>query len=230
MNNRHEGLDLARFLAFAGMVIVNFRIVMMQSEGDGINNSLAGMISGALEGRAAATFVVLAGIGLGLAATRYPLAQIRITTIKRAFFLLALGLLNCTIFDADILHYYAVYFLLAVPLLSVASRRLIPIIVALAFVFVAMAITLDYDAGWNWSDYSYSDFWTAEGFIRNLFFNGWHPVIPWLGFLLFGIVLSRLPLSERPTQIRMMVLGAAASIAAELIHWNITFIGSYPFC
>ena len=61
-NDRLEGLDLARFLAFVGMVIVNFKIAMGAETGDGVLN----LLTIALEGRAAATFVVLAGIGLGL--------------------------------------------------------------------------------------------------------------------------------------------------------------------
>ena len=59
---RLDGLDLARYVAFVGMVIVNFKIAM-GAESDGGYLSL---ITSALEGRAAATFVVLAGIGLGL--------------------------------------------------------------------------------------------------------------------------------------------------------------------
>lgn len=61
--SRLVGLDLARYLAFVGMVVVNFMIVMgVQADG-----SFVYTVTSALEGRAAATFVVLAGIGLGLA-------------------------------------------------------------------------------------------------------------------------------------------------------------------
>ena len=72
MNNvasarRLDGLDLARFLAFVGMVIVNFKIAM---GADKTNGGVLGQFTEALEGRAAATFVVLSGIGLGLAAVR----------------------------------------------------------------------------------------------------------------------------------------------------------------
>ncbi len=79
-----------------------------------------------------------------------------------------------------------------------------------------MIFLLDYDVGWNWDDYSYAGFWTPAGFARNLFFNGWHPVIPWLGFLLFGIALSRTSLSQVPTQHRLILFGVAAFIVAEV--------------
>ncbi len=206
---------MARFFAFAGMVIVNFRVVMLTPGAEAGDTGLAAWVGGALEGRAAATFVVLAGIGLGLAAARHPLTQVRITTIKRALFLFVIGLLNCVIFEADILHYYAVYFLIAVPLLSLASVQLGLIIIALTLAFPIMAIVFNYDTGWDWSNYHYTDFWSVGGFVRNLLFNGWHPVIPWLGFLLFGIVLSRLSLTQQSVQLKLMAIGGFLLVATE---------------
>ncbi len=208
--NRLEGLDLARYVAFVGMVIVNFKIAMGAEGGDGLLN----VLTAALEGRAAATFVVLAGIGLGLASLR-GLDQTISVTLKRALFLLVIGLLNMTVFDADILHYYAFYFMFGVLLLPLGSRALFGVLVGLNVAFAIMILTLNYDAGWNWDDYTYSGFWTPVGFIRNLFFNGWHPVIPWLGFLLFGIILSRIPLSTRATQLKLIAGGAIAFVVTE---------------
>lgn len=208
--NRLHGLDLARYFAFVGMVVVNFKIAMGAESSDG----LLSMLTAVLEGRAAATFVVLAGIGLGLASLK-GMDQTISVTIKRALFLLVIGLLNMTIFDADILHYYAFYFLFGALLLGLNTRTLIWAVIGLNVLFVIMILVLDYDAGWNWSDYTYAGFWTPIGFVRNLFFNGWHPVIPWLGFLLFGITLSRISLAERVTQIRLIVGGAVAFGLAE---------------
>ena len=208
--NRLHGLDLARYLAFVGMVIVNFKIAM-GAEGEG---GVISILTGLLEGRAAATFVVLAGIGLGLAGLRNT-NQTILVTIKRAGFLLVVGLLNMTIFDADILHYYAFYFLFGVLVIGLSSRALFCAIIGLNAAFVIMIFALNYDAGWNWDTYTYSGFWTPTGFVRNLFFNGWHPVIPWLGFLLFGIILSRITLSERATQFRLFAGGLIAVCLAE---------------
>lgn len=210
-NHRLDGLDLARFIAFVGMVIVNFKIAMGAENQSGLLN----VLTGAFEGRAAATFVILAGIGLGLSAMRKDYIQTVSVTFKRAAFLLVIGLLNSLIFDADILHYYAFYFLFGVLLLSVSSRWLVAFIVVLNVVFVAMVLALNYDAGWNWDDYTYAGFWTLKGFVRNLFFNGWHPVIPWLGFLLFGIVLGRAKLSQTATQHRLILFGVIAVAIAE---------------
>ncbi|MEC9246680.1 MAG: DUF418 domain-containing protein [Pseudomonadota bacterium] len=219
---RLEGLDLARFFAFVGMVIVNFTIVMgaegMGAEGMGAEGGEGPLawFTLALEGRAAATFVVLAGIGLGLAAGRGVESTVPVT-IRRAVFLLVLGLANTLVFDADILHYYAFYFLFGALLLSWPTPTLIAMIVALNIAFVGMNFIFDYDTGRNWVDYSYADFWTPAGFVRNLLFNGWHPVIPWLGFLLFGIILSRLRLGERRVRNALMLGGVAAYLLAEVL-------------
>ncbi len=207
---RLEGLDLARYLAFVGMVIVNFQIAMGAESGAGFLH----IITAGLQGRAAATFVVLAGIGLGLAHARAG-GALHSVTIKRAVFLLVIGLMNMTIFDADILHYYAFYFFFGVLLLPLGSKALIGIIAGLNLAFVIMILALNFDAGWNWGDYSYSGFWTPIGFVRNLFFNGWHPVIPWLGFFLFGILLSRLPLGKTHVQTILIVGGAVVFGFAE---------------
>ena len=63
MKKRVIGYDLARALAIFGMVIVNFKIVM-GAEQNG-PEWLVGLV-GLLDGRAAATFVVLAGAGISL--------------------------------------------------------------------------------------------------------------------------------------------------------------------
>ncbi|APG48967.1 DUF418 domain-containing protein [Phaeobacter porticola] len=199
---RLQGLDLARYIAFAGMVIVNFKIAMGAEGGTG----LIVAFTTALEGRAAACFVVLAGIGLGLAARRSEQSTIS-TTIRRATFLMALGLVNMVIFDADILHYYAIYFLLGAFLLRASTKQLSALVVTLILTFPVMIFTLDYDAGWDWKLYTYSDLWTFSGFLRHLLFNGWHPVVPWFAFLLFGIILSRLPLQKWKFQVGLSLFG-----------------------
>ena len=216
---RLAGLDLARFLAFVGMVVVNFKIAM---GAEGAGTGLLESLTLALEGRAAASFVVLAGLGLGLAAARANYEQTIAVTVKRAAFLLVIGLLNATVFDADILHYYAFYFLFGVFFLRLPATVVIASIVAINLLFVVLIFVLDYDTGWNWGDYTYADFWTPVGFVRNLFFNGWHPIVPWLSFLLFGLMLSRLPLTLRQVQVGLILVGGAAMLVAEALSAVLT--------
>lgn len=212
---RFAGLDLARFIAFCGMVIVNFKIVMV-AEGSAVD--LWGALSGALEGRAAASFVVLAGLGLGLAAaSQADLGKFRAVTAKRALFLLLIGLLNSLIFSADILHYYAFYFFVGVFCLGFSSRLLWLAIFAANIVFMLMLLLLNYDQNWDWTTLTYAGFWTPEGFVLNLFFNGWHPLFPWISFLLYGLWLSKLPLAQVGTQRRMLFAGMAGLVVLQLL-------------
>ena len=216
MSERLIGLDVARYFAFVGMVIVNFDVAMsygVQSNG-GFFNELIGQ----LQGRASATFVVLAGIGLGLSSFKRESQTVSII-IKRAIFLLILGLLNMSIFEGDILHYYAFYFLFGVFLLPFSDRILIWIIGLLNVVYFCMILSIDYEAGWNFEELTYSGFWTIDGFARNLFFNGFHPILPWLGFFLLGILLSRASLRERQVQIKMITWGLAAIIFSEIMSF-----------
>jgi uncharacterized protein len=222
---RLHGLDLARFLAFVGMVIVNFGVVVAAVPGEG---SWASALADGLEGRAAATFVVLAGVGLGMGAkSAGALAQQTVPYLligRRALFLLVIGLLNMMIFEADIIHYYAGYFLFGAACLRFTSLQLSAVIAAVVFGFLVLVVALDYDQGWVWATYTYTDFWTPTGFVRNLFYNGWHPVIPWLAFLLFGVIISRLSLTESRTQLLLLGLGVFSALSAHGLSQGLTAV------
>ncbi|MCV6626684.1 MAG: DUF418 domain-containing protein [Cellvibrionaceae bacterium] len=212
--DRIEGLDFARFLAFVGMVIVNFRIVMGAEGGsDWLSHTAS-----ALEGRAAALFVILAGIGLGLSSRYGGGGRTVVLTLKRALFLLVLGLLNRLVFDADILHNYAFFFLFGVILLPLGLAQLVLAIAAISAISVAMFVWLNYDTGWDWNNYRYLDFYTPVGFVRNLFFNGWHPLFPWLAFLVYGLVISRLAIAKRRTQLLLVGAGVAMVLLAMILQ------------
>ena len=227
---RISGYDLARALAVFGMVLVNFKVVMCMGD-PALHATWLGRAVGMLDGRAAATFVVLAGVGISLGSARQlagadaagrKLARIRLW--KRAAFLFVVGLLYIPIWPADILHFYGVYIAVAALLLNVASRRLVGLALALVSAHALLLLTLDYERGWNFETLSYVDFWEPAGMLRHLLFNGFHPVIPWLAFLLFGMVLGRLNMRERSTRARVFLAGAGAAIVAQATSWML--IGS----
>lgn len=159
---RLDGLDLARFAAFVGMVIVNFEVVMGASGQRG----LLGLVVMSIEGRAAATFVTLAGVGLGLATAQRRWDRIRAVTLRRAVFLLVVGLLDSIIFQGDILHFYAFYFVAAVAFMRLRDSALVASIAGLMAGFVVLALLFDYGRGWDFATLDYVDFWTPAGFLR----------------------------------------------------------------
>ena len=92
------GYDLARAIAFLGMVFVNYKYLM---EADQYGDPLLLWLTDWIDGRPAATFVILAGIGIsllknfGLKTNRFqPFARPYSTIFKRAafFFLFVLDI------------------------------------------------------------------------------------------------------------------------------------------
>ena len=223
MKRRIIGYDVARALAVFGMVVVNFKIVMGAGQnGPGWLVSLAGL----LDGRAAATFVVLAGAGISLASQRSrtsgdreQMAKERNTLLKRALFLFVGGMLYATIYPADILHFYGIYIGVAAFVLAASTRRLRTYSALLVIAFAVMLFTLDYEHEWNWDTLEYSGFWTPSGMLRHLFYNGFHPVIPWLAFLLMGMVLGRQDMRDGSVRRRVFAWGLGVALAAEGISW-----------
>jgi len=218
---RLPGLDLARGLAILGMVLVNFRLAMgVEAAGD----AGLGLLFLALEGRTAAAFVMLAGMGLVLGASRLGLAEARRQAWRRAALLMVLGLLNAAIFPADILHFYACYFALGACWLGGTRRQWRAAALLLPWLFLLALQVWDYERGWDWATLSYADFWQPAGFVRHLLFNGWHPVLPWLAFFLWGMALAKLPLQEARCQRRLLGGGLAVfllcrGLSAGLSAW-----------
>jgi uncharacterized membrane protein YeiB len=221
LKKRIIGYDLARALAVIGMVVVNFKIVMgAGTTGPDWLVKLAGL----LDGRAAATFVVLAGAGLSLLSGKGRtlndldlLAKDRRILLKRALFLFVVGSLYTPIWPADILHFYGVYIAVAAFLLAVPTKRLWAYAGSLTAAFVVMLVAFNYEKGWDWSTLSYEGLWTPVGMVRHMFFNGFHPVVPWLAFLLLGMILGRLDMSSPVIRRRVFAWGAGLAIAAELV-------------
>lgn len=176
MKNRIVGIDIARALAIFGMIIVNFKIVLYATDG----NSYLLSLTSILEGRASALFVILAGIGLSLNKDSKKI-------FKRGLLLIFIGLLYTPIWPADILHFYGFYFIIASFFLN--KKSILLSIIAI-FLFPILFLFFDYSYNWNWITFTYSNFWTFDGIFRHIFFNGFHPVIPWIGFLFFGIWLG----------------------------------------
>lgn len=222
------GFDLARALAIFGMVLVNFKVVMTLGDSPEFIYWLAELdpdpawlirIAQCFEGRAAATFVMLAGAGLSLMAagaeSPESLRAVRMRLWKRAIFLLATGLLYYPLWPGDILHYYGFFIAIGAFMLKVSGRKLWLAAAACASVFVALLFTFDYETSWNWTTLDYADFWTWRGFARNTFFNGFHPVFPWLAFLLAGMWIGRQKAQGSLNAGRLFWIGLAIALAAE---------------
>ncbi len=221
MKQRMEGLDVARAFAILGMMFVNYALVFEVKP-----TSSLGIFFMGLEGRAAAVFMIVAGIGIGLLSKKGTNRQLYIQIVKRSLFLWVLGLTLFSIFDwtADILHYYGMFMVVALPFLRADKKTIGVGIGVTLLISMYLQLTQNYVAGWDFVHFKYVDFWTADGFLRNLMFNGFHPMFPWLAFMLMGLLISKLPIHTAIFQKKMMIFGMAIAAGAEMTsHLIITF-------
>lgn len=212
------GLDVARALAIVGMVVVNLDLSFHASTRD---PSVLADAAALLRGRAAATFVVLAGMGLSLLsawARERGGPQERWETqaliVRRGGFLLAVGLgLMAVGWWADILHYYAFYLWIAAALVYRSARDLRR--VALGSVALFLLLLPAYERGWDFDTLTYVDLWTPLGFTHNLLFNGLHPVFPWVAFVVWGMWLGRQDL--RSAAVQGWLMGGGLGVASATL-------------
>lgn len=200
---RSPGMDVARCLAILSMVYVNFEVVLAGGvdEPRWLRN-----VASAFEGNASATFVMLAGMGIVLLGRHGVI-------LRRALLLLVVGYLWQLLWPGDILHYYAFYLSVGAVFLATRVRWLWLLAAVSVGGWMAMFQFVDYGAGWRWMDLSYPEFWSPLGQVRNLAFNGWHPLLPWLAFLFGGMALAKWGLAE-VRQRRVALLSSAVAYAA----------------
>ena len=210
------GLDLARAWAWLGMLLVNFRVAMGVAEDAQAPRWLQWGFD-ALSGRAAALFVVLAGMGLALATRGMDGAERWAWIWRRSLFLAAVGLLNLLVFPPDIIHYYALYFWVGAGVLALPRRSWPALALLVMGLSTLWMLTHDYGAGWDWSRMEYVGLGSAAGFVRHLLFNGWHPVLPWCAFLIWGLWLQGLALQRVATACWLVAGGAAVAALAGVV-------------
>ena len=202
LTSRRPGPDVVRAVALIGVVVMNYHgylILRGAPRGDGWAHDLFDPWSGPLSTRFAATFVLVAGVGVTLL-TRSAIGDVERTRTmrwrlaKRGLLLYVFGLFFDEIWDGTILTYYGAMFLLAAWLFTLRIRWLLVIAAAAAL------------AGWaiNWWLYERTrdghstrwltspDDFSLHGLVFRVFVNGTHPLLPWLAFFCAGIVLGRL--------------------------------------
>ncbi|MEK3747752.1 DUF418 domain-containing protein [Paenibacillus sp. FSL E2-8871] len=221
---RITAFDFARALAIFGMVMVNYKLAMQAESG---GPAWLQAIAGLFEGRASALFVVLAGIGVALMTSKARnsmswelIPQIRNSLYKRAAFLFISGVLLLLIgWSADILHYYAVFMLVAAVLITVSDNIILVLFSIILVASQLFLVVFDYSKGWDSSFKEYMGFWTIEGFTRNLLFNGFHPIFPWLSFFLIGMWIGRKRWLNKENRSKLLVYSLSGTVVFESISF-----------
>lgn len=202
---RIDGVDLARGLAIIGMVMVH---VAPPLGGD------AGLYS-LPYGQASTLFAVVAGIGIDLSSRRGPAAPHRARLAWRALWLVPVGLVLSVIGTpvAVILQYYALWFLLAAPVLRWSTRAL----AALTAVGMLVGPTV-----LVWAQVTHPEWYAprAEGIagrgawlgeFGDVLLTGYYPTVSWIWLVYAGMLLARSDL--RSDRVSWILLAGGAAVA-----------------
>lgn len=210
--SRLPGPDVVRAVALIGVVVMNYHGYLNGTQaraepGDPFATRWFDPWQGVLATRFAATFVVVAGIGVALF-TRRSLASgdraavraDRWRLARRGVLLYAGGFVLNWVWPGTILFFYGAYFMVAALVVGWRSRWLV-------LLGAATAVTAAGLAWWRFEREldGHSTAWLAPddpGTPRELlvrtFVDYTHPLLPWLAFLLAGMVIGRaLPSFDR---------------------------------
>lgn len=209
---RLAGVDAARSAAVLGMIAVH---VLPLTATDG-GRSTADLVA---SGRSAATFAVLAGVGVALAARGKDLPRFAATLAVRAVLItllgLALGALDSGVLV--ILAFYGVLFVLLLPFLAAGVRTLLisATVVALAGPVLSQQVRPGLDG--LRGNPVLGDLREPGRLAADLLLTGTYPAIPWLAYLLLGLGVGRLALRRTRTAAGLLVAGLALAAAATAL-------------
>lgn len=215
--DRLVGVDAARCVALIGMMAIH---VLPGVDPDGsraLSHTLA-------HGRAAAAFALVAGVSLGLATRRVwdgtrPWSAAAAAAFARALVIgaigLALGSLDSGV--AVILPYYAVFFVLMIPLIGLRARWLVLVAVLAGVVIPVLSHALR--GGLPPPELTNPTFATVvdrpAGLALELLLTGYYPALPWLAYLATGLAVSRLSLRTPRTAWALLAGGVTLMVLAR---------------
>jgi uncharacterized protein len=217
--DRVVDLDVTRAIALIGVTLMNFNGYLINLGGPVGTSRISRFFdpwNGPLSTRFAATFVMVAGMGITLMTNagrlgndRQRRSTDRWTLIRRGVLLYAFGFVFEWLWSGTILFFYGAYFVVGAMLFTLRTRWLIVIgaVSALsAAVLQWWAFESTSDTSWLFNDwYTAGPYRSPRRLLFDTFVNGTHPLLPWLAFLCAGMVIGR----YLPLQIRWRgVLGA----------------------
>jgi uncharacterized membrane protein YeiB len=227
---RLAGVDAARGLALIGLIAVHVLPEENDATGDPTWNTVL------FAGDSAALFALLAGVGLTLSTGQAQphqgrqLAADRVGVAVRAGLIACVGLLIGYVLSEDapadgILLYYGMFFLLAIPFLSLGPK---PLFVA-AGVFAVSAPLLILGLQEFLPDPASSNptfehlLSEPTAVLAQLLLTGTYPALAYLTYILAGMGIGRLDLQAMNVQARLAAIGAGLAIAAQFTSWVLLY-------
>lgn len=230
--SRLLGMDAARGAAVLGMMAVHS---LYDTTPDGAPTATYLVTAG----RSAAVFAVLAGVGIAFTTGRRRVgwgAEGRSAAASLAARAAVVGVIGLALgwgsaeIAANILPYYAVMFLLAIPLVFLPSRAL----VAVAALLAAGLPVLSQWVRPGLPAPSLENPTVAQlvtdplGLLSELALTGYYPALPWLAYLAVGIAVGRLRRGGTRTAVWLAAGGTALAAAATLVsRWLMGPLGGH---
>ncbi|MGN6578048.1 MAG: heparan-alpha-glucosaminide N-acetyltransferase domain-containing protein [Nocardioides sp.] len=216
---RIVGLDVARCLALIGMIATHTLAPTTPAGEVTVVQQVAG-------GRSAALFAVLAGASMALMSGRTepvvgaPAVRVAARLTVRALFVVTLGLLlgGLETHIAVILTYYGALFLLGIPFLQLRATPLLVLatIGLLVGPVVSQAVRPHLPAP-SYDSPHFAMLARPLHLLGELLFTGYYPAATWLPYLVAGIAVGRMALTERRTAVLLAVAGAGAALVAKSV-------------
>jgi uncharacterized membrane protein YeiB len=223
-------LDVTRAIAMIGVVLMNYHgylILRGGSVGESNINTFFDPHDGPLSTRFAATFVMVAGMGITLMTNRGRLAGDRVkrsadrwTLIRRGVLLYMFGFVFDWVWSGTILFFYGAYFVVGALLFTLRTRWLVAIGAAAAIgaaVIQWWAFETDHSTRWLFQSwFAPPAYRSPRRLLFDTFVNGTHPLLPWLAFLCAGMILGRyLPLRSEARRV-LISIGVVVVIGTYL--------------
>lgn len=202
VGRRLPGPDVVRALALIGVVVMNYHGYLIIDGGDRSDDTwferLFDPWTGPLATRFAATFVLVAGVGVTLMTRRSTsdrdhIRDMRWRLARRGLLLFLGGLLLDEIWPGTIIPFYGGMFVVGAFLFTLRSRW----IAAIAAGAIAAGWAIRTWRFWQAEDGESTSWLTdpavgsPQSYVFDLFVNGTHPLLPWLAFFCAGMLLGR---------------------------------------
>lgn len=223
--DRVVGIDVTRGVALIGVVVMNYHGYLNGANAMAAKNWAGRLFNpwiGVLSTRFAATFVTVAGIGITLltrrsvaSGDRDAISVDRWRLRRRGLLLLAVGYAFDWIWAGTILPFYGLYFLVASFIFTWRARALIMAGAAATVLSAGLQVwnqqrLLDGGAElWFLGEPSGAGLRSPRNLATELLLRGTHPLLPWLGFLVMGMLLGRVLRDFDRLRRRLIVLGLA---------------------
>lgn len=230
---RLVGPDVTRAVALVGVVVMNYHGYLNGSDavaqpGDPFFTRLFDPWHGVLSTRFAATFVLVAGVGVSLltersrrSGDRAAMSVDRWRLARRGVLLYAFGFVLDWIWPGTILFFYGAFFVAAAVLFTLRTRWLVVVGASAALIaagvqwWAAVRGTHGHRTDWLLAPDTLGSR-SPRGLLFDTFIDGTHPLFPWLAFLCAGMVLGR-QVRTLP-HLRLAAIGVGVTVLTYLLN------------